>query len=55
MPGSPLAFGGPGAVERGAATAPLLGEHTEQVLSDDLGLSPAEVGELFDRGVVAGP
>jgi 2-methylfumaryl-CoA isomerase len=39
----------------GAATAPLLGEHTEQVLSEDLGLSSAEVGELFDRGVVAGP
>lgn len=55
VPGSPLAFGGPGAVERGASTAPLLGEHTEQVLSEDLGLSPAEVGELFDRGVVAAP
>ncbi|MAG03064.1 MAG: 2-methylfumaryl-CoA isomerase [Acidimicrobiaceae bacterium] len=55
VPGSPLAFGGPGVVERGAATAPMLGEHTEQVLSDDLGLSSAEVGELFDRGVVAGP
>ena len=53
--GSPLAFGGPGVIERGAATAPLLGEHTEQVLCEDLGLSSAEVGDLFDRGVVAGP
>ena len=53
VPGSPLAFGGPDAVDRGAATAPALGEHTEQVLGDDLGLSPAEVGALIDRGAVA--
>mgnify|MGYP001166194457 FL=1 len=49
--GSPLAFAG---VEgRGAATAPRLGEHTEQVLADDLGLGEAEIGSLVDRGVVA--
>jgi 2-methylfumaryl-CoA isomerase len=49
--GSPLAFAG---VEgRGAATAPRLGEHTEQVLADDLGLGAAEIGSLVDRGVVA--
>ncbi len=49
--GSPLAFAG---VEgRGAATAPRLGEHTEQVLADDLGLGATEIGSLVDRGVVA--
>ena len=49
--GSPLAFAG---VEgRGAATAPRLGEHTEQVLADDLGLGEAEIGSLVDRGIVA--
>ncbi|MCS5678333.1 MAG: CoA transferase, partial [Acidimicrobiales bacterium] len=49
--GSPLAFAG---VEgRGAATAPRLGQHTEQVLADDLGLGESEIGSLVDRGVVA--
>ncbi len=49
--GSPLAFAG---VEgRGAATAPRLGEHTEQVLADDLGLGATEIGSLVERGVVA--
>ena len=49
--GSPLAFAG---VEgRGAATAPRLGEHTEQVLADDLGLGATEIGSLAARGVVA--
>jgi 2-methylfumaryl-CoA isomerase len=35
--------------------APVLGEHTDEVLSDLLGLSEREIGELHDRGVVAGP
>jgi 2-methylfumaryl-CoA isomerase len=53
MPGSPLAFG---AVERvPVRRAPLLGEHTEEVLADVLGLSDAEIGRLHDEGVVAGP
>ncbi|HBM56838.1 MAG TPA: carnitine dehydratase, partial [Acidimicrobiaceae bacterium] len=38
---------------RGAATAPRLGQHTEQVLADDLGLGESEIGSLVDRGVVA--
>ncbi|MGI8662095.1 MAG: CoA transferase [Acidimicrobiales bacterium] len=51
MPGSPLAFGG---LERAAVRrAPLLGEHTEEVLADLLGLSSAEIGALHDAGVVA--
>ena len=35
--------------------APLLGEHTEEILADVVGLSPAEIGKLHDEGVVAGP
>ena len=35
--------------------APTLGEHTEEVLADVLGLSDAEIGRLHDDGVVAGP
>ncbi len=53
MPGSPLEFSG---VERlPVRCAPLLGEHTEEVLGDVLGLSPTEIGDLHDDGVVAGP
>jgi len=37
------------------APAPLLGEHTEEVLADVAGLSSARIGKLFDDGVVAGP
>ena len=53
MPGSPLEMS---AFERRPVRrAPLLGEHTDEVLSDVLGLSDAELGRLHDRGVVAGP
>ncbi|MDP6975684.1 MAG: CoA transferase [Acidimicrobiales bacterium] len=51
VPGSPLAFAGND--DRGSATAPRLGEHTEQVLAEDLGLGAAEVSALVDSGVVA--
>ncbi|MCY3851944.1 MAG: CoA transferase [Acidimicrobiaceae bacterium] len=50
-PGSPLAFDGALAVE--PAPAPRLGEHTEEILAEDLGLSPAEIGSLRDSGTVA--
>jgi 2-methylfumaryl-CoA isomerase len=53
MPGSPLDFA---AVERAAPErAPLLGEHTDEVLSELLGLSGTEIGRLHDAGVIAGP
>ena len=35
--------------------APKLGEHTEQILAEVLGLGGAEIGRLHDAGVVAGP
>jgi 2-methylfumaryl-CoA isomerase len=52
-PGSPLHFTGLG--RQPARRAPILGEHTEEVLAEVLGLSQAEIGSLHDRGVVAGP
>jgi 2-methylfumaryl-CoA isomerase len=35
--------------------APILGEHTEEILGDVLNLSDIEVSNLFDTGVVASP
>jgi 2-methylfumaryl-CoA isomerase len=52
MPGSPLDFGA--LPQRPVRRAPLLGEDTEPILADVLGLSPAEIGRLHDAGVVAG-
>jgi 2-methylfumaryl-CoA isomerase len=52
MPASPLDFG----TERlPARRAPLLGEHTDEVLAGVLGLSEPEIARLHDAGVVAGP
>ncbi len=52
MPGTPLRFSGlPRSPVR---RAPLLGEHTEEVLADVLGLSATEIGRLHDAGTVAG-
>lgn len=53
MPNSPLDFAALG--REPARRAPLLGEHTEQILAEVLSLSPAEIGRLHDDGVVAGP
>lgn len=41
--------------QRPPAPAPRLGEHTEAVLTELLGLSAAQYGKLHDAGVVAGP
>ena len=35
--------------------APRLGQHTDEVLADVLGLDAAQIGRLHDKGVVAGP
>jgi 2-methylfumaryl-CoA isomerase len=51
MPGSPLDFAG---MERlPVRRAPLLGEHTDEVLTDVLGLSGTQIAKLHDEGVVA--
>ena len=52
-PGLPLDFGA--APRQPTRPAPLLGQHTDQVLSDVLGLSAAEIGRLHDAGIVTGP
>ncbi|HEY5318621.1 MAG TPA: CoA transferase [Solirubrobacteraceae bacterium] len=53
MPGSPLNFD---ACERlPPRRAPMLGEHTDEVLADVLGLTDAEIGRLYDDGIVGGP
>lgn len=44
-----------GAFERPAPLAPVLGQHTEIVLSEVLGLSTANIGDLMDRRIAAGP
>jgi 2-methylfumaryl-CoA isomerase len=53
MPASPLDFGQVGRLP--AKPAPRLGEHTDEILLDVLGLSEAELGVLHDEGIVAGP
>ncbi len=53
VPGQPMHFG---AVERDPARrAPRLGEHTDEILADLLGMSSGEIGRLHDAGIVAGP
>ena len=50
-PGSPLAFDGLLAVE--PEPAPRLGQHTDEILAEDLGLTTAEIGSLRASGTVA--
>jgi 2-methylfumaryl-CoA isomerase len=53
VPGSPLDFS---AFSREIPRrAPILGEHTDEILSQELGMSDGEIGELRDARVVAGP
>jgi 2-methylfumaryl-CoA isomerase len=53
MPASPLEFG---ESPRFAATrAPLLGEHTDEILSTVLELSDSEIANLHDERIVEGP
>jgi 2-methylfumaryl-CoA isomerase len=35
--------------------APLLGQHTAEILAEELGMSDAQIGDLHDRGVVGSP
>ncbi len=52
MPRSPIEFGAVPTLE--PMRAPLLGEHSDQILAEELGLSMAEIGRLHDRKIVAG-
>jgi 2-methylfumaryl-CoA isomerase len=53
MPGLPLEFS---AMPREATRpAPRLGEHTDRVLSEVLGLPEREIARLHDAGIAAGP
>lgn len=36
------------------APAPMLGQHTDEILAEELGLGAHEIGKLHDRGLVAG-
>jgi 2-methylfumaryl-CoA isomerase len=53
VPGSPLQFSE--ARREPPRRAPLLGEHTDEVLSEVLHLSPGQIGRLREQKVVAGP
>ena len=54
-PLAPIGAGGRPMTDGGRdAVAPVLGEHTDEVLAGWLGLSAAEIGRLHDIGVVAG-
>jgi benzylsuccinate CoA-transferase BbsE subunit len=49
-PGAPYLFNGtPWRVSR---RPPLLGEHTSEILRDELGLEPAEIAALYAQGIV---
>ncbi|MEO1201720.1 MAG: CoA transferase [Pseudomonadota bacterium] len=51
VPGTPFEFSS--LPRQAARRAPKLGEHTDQVLLEELGLSSSDVGRLHDDGVVA--
>jgi 2-methylfumaryl-CoA isomerase len=53
MPGLPLDFGASPRLP--PRPAPVLGEHSDAVLAEVLGLSSAEIGRLHDNRIVAGP
>ena len=51
MPGSPLEFRRH--VREAVRPAPTLGQHTDEILAEVLGLTGAKIGELRDGGIVA--
>lgn len=52
-PGTPLAFSA--FAREPPRPAPTLGEHTEEILAEVVGLGPAEIASLYDDRIVAGP
>jgi 2-methylfumaryl-CoA isomerase len=53
VPGSPLEFSN--SPRETPVRAPILGEHTDQVLADVLGLGDGQIGKLRDAKIIAGP
>lgn len=53
VPSNPLNFDALDTVP--ATPAPLIGQHTDEILADLLDLSAGEIGALHDSGIVAGP
>ena len=51
VPASPVTFAHAG--RNVVKTAPCLGEHTEEILSEIVGASDGEISKLFDQGIVA--
>ncbi len=52
-PGSPLDFAANPRME--PTRGPMLGEHSDEILADILGMSDGDIGRLHDEGIVAGP
>ncbi len=52
VPGQALEFSG--FTREAVKPAPLLGEHTDEILHDILGLDSSAIGKLHDAGIVAG-
>ena len=52
-PGSPLDFAS--APREAVEPGPRLGQHTDEILAEVLGLSDGAIGALHDRGIVAAP
>ena len=53
IPGLPIEFGA--CPRETPPVAPVLGQHTDEILAEVAGLSSAEIGRLHDEGIVAGP
>ncbi len=51
-PGNPLYF--TGSRRQAVRAAPLVGQHTDEILAEELGMSSAEIGRLHDANIVAG-
>lgn len=51
-PGNPLYFAT--GDRQPVRPAPLVGQHTDEILADELGMSSAEIGRLHDANIVAG-
>lgn len=52
-PGNPLYFAA--SQRQPVRPAPRVGEHTDEILADELGMSSTEIGRLHDARIVAGP